>query len=426
MSQLQTVLISLMTFLRQNAEWVIISLVLGFVIWIVAVLDDDPVQQRTLPQGIRVEFIQGEDVVRGSNLTRTARVTLLAPRSTFEKITSDDILLTADLSPLNPGTHIVEIEAEIVNEELRGRVVEIEPSELSVEVVAVSERLIQITPLIASPTTRGTANCEPNEVRVRGPSPAISTITRANVVIDVTDQSTILSDDYSVSLFPDPITDIEVVPETVTCTVEVERREDTVTVDVVADVTGDPPEGYLLNPDYEVEPAEVEVTGDPEALAALGGEIKTEEINVIDQTENFSRVVGVELPDGIELVQSTQRITVTISISEPNTTINFEDVEIQILNLEFGLDVEVSPENVNVSITGPPSRLEDVKKEDLSITVDMAGLGVGTYQDLSLEADWLRPSLQDALIPVVIQPETVDVTISERVIPTSTPLGIIG
>lgn len=430
MSQFQSILRNILDFLRQNAEWVMISLILGFVIWIVAALDDDPVQQRTLAQNIRIEFIEGEEVVRSSNLTRTtAEITLLAPRSTFEEITTDDIRLTADLSSLPPGRHDIKLEAEIINDDLRGRVVEIDPEEVSIDVVAVGERLIQVTPRISPSATRATAICEPNEIRVSGPLPVVNSISVAEARIDVSDQTATASGNYSIILFDDndrPITTLTTDPSTVACTVEVEQRDDAVTVEVVPDVIGDPPEGFLAVQDYETDPSEIEVTGDPDALDALGGEIMTEEISLEGQTETFSRVVGVVLPEGIQLVQSTQRITVTITITEPNTTINFDDVQIQVINLGGGLDVELSPETVSVSITGRRSLLQDLKIEDISISVDVADLGVGSHEGLELTHEFLRESLQDPQIPVIIQPSEVDVTITERIVPTPTPLGIIG
>ncbi len=430
MTRIQALYRNLLTFLRENAEWVIISLVLGFVIWIVATLDDDPVQQRVLSQSVRIEFIEGEDVVRSSTAPRSADITLLAPRSTFEEITTEDIRLTADLSELTPGTHIVELHAEIITDDLRGRVVEVDPEQLSVEVVAVSERLIQVTPIISPSSARATAACDPGEVRVRGPAPEISRIGSAEARIDVADQTATVTDAYSIVLFDvnnTPITNLTTDPETVTCTVEIEQRDDTVMVAVVPNVIGEVPPGYVRSDDYVVEPEEIEVAGEAGALEALNGEVETEPIDVSGQTENFSRVVGVDLPPGVELVQSTQLITVTITITEPNTTVNFENVPIQILNLRTGLDAELSPASVSVSLTGRSSLVEGLTKEDISITVDLDGQGVGSHEDLQLTWSLLRESLRDAEITVQIQPsDRVDVTISEQIVPTPTPLGIIG
>lgn len=430
MTRIQSLYRNLLTFLRENAEWVIISLVLGFVIWVVAAIDDDPVQQRVLSQSVRIEFIEGEDVVRSSTAPRFADVTLLAPRSTFEEITTEDIRLTADLSELTPGTHIVELHAEIINDDLRGRVVDIDPERLSVEVVAVSERLIQVTPIISPSSTRATATCDPNEVRVRGPAPEISRIGSAEARIDVSGQTATVTNDYTIVLFDvndRPITNLTTDPETVTCTVQIEQRDDTVTVEVVPNVIGEVSPGYVRSEDYVVEPEEIEITGEPRALEALNGEVQTEPIDVTGQTENFSRVVSVDLPPGVQLVQSTQRITVTITITEQNTTVNFENVPIQILNLRAGLEAELAPANVSVSLTGPSSLLEGVRVEDISITVDVSELAVGEHLDRQLTPNFLRESLRDAQPTVQIQPsDTIDVTISEEVIPTPTPLGIIG
>src|SRR5690606_8416369 len=107
---------------------------------------------------------------------------------------------------------------------------------LSVEVVAVSERLIQVTPIISPSTTRATATCDPDEVRVRGPAPEISRIGSAEARIDVAGQTATVTNDYRIVLFDvndRPITNLTTDPEVVTCTVEIEQRDDTVTVDVV-------------------------------------------------------------------------------------------------------------------------------------------------------------------------------------------------
>src|SRR5215213_7382442 len=98
--RLELFLPELFEFIRKNSEWLILSLILSLIIWIVATLDQNPVEQRELTESIPVEYMENSDVIRSSNFVinnREVKVTLRAPRSTWEIINSEDIRVFADL-----------------------------------------------------------------------------------------------------------------------------------------------------------------------------------------------------------------------------------------------------------------------------------------------------------------------------------------
>jgi YbbR domain-containing protein len=424
----------LSNFLRANYEWVLISLGLGFLIWMVASLDQNPVQQREFSEALRIEFIEDAsgEVTRAPNNTlanRRVTVTLRAPRSTWDTINSDDIRVVADLRGLEPGTHTIELEGEIVNDDLPGRVISLSPPELSVELVAVSERLIQLNADIASqPSPEFLAEitaCEPQQITVRGPAPEVDRVASAITRLDVADLSTSATVNGAIVLFNAsgrPITTLTTEPETVICQVEISQRPDVVAVHVEANIIGDVPDGFQLVEDYRIVPEEVLVTGDMTAIEAMQGVALTEPIDVTDQRENFSRNVSVQLPDGVTLVQPTQLVTVNININEQNATRTFDDIPVRVLNLDLGLIVELSPPTVSVDVTGPQSIISGLTAEDISATVDLEGRGEGRFEDIPVEVSFLRESLQgDLNIAAIVQPPTISATISIEVLETVTP-----
>ena len=105
-------------FVADNVGWIGTSLAIALIIWIVASLDDNPVEQRPFDELVPITFIDKTDndivLLTSATLDRNAQVsvTIRAPRNSFEdsdadnRITLDNIEVTADLSNLSVG-HIL-------------------------------------------------------------------------------------------------------------------------------------------------------------------------------------------------------------------------------------------------------------------------------------------------------------------------------
>ena len=424
-------------FALANLEWISVSLLIGFIIWVIAAVDSNPVQQRDFSEQIPIEYKLAEDeaVLRDTAFLQTNRVTveIRAPRSTWDELSSDDIRVVADISNLPAGTHTVKLSAEIVDGNLRGRIISISPNTVNLRLVDAGERLVQVIPEISNRPSieyvvnEGSITCEPNQITVRGQAPRVDRVVKAVVRLNASDLTATDTVSGSILLFDaqeNLVTGLTIDDENVLCQIEIRPREGEA-LTVVYQINGTLPEGYSQGA-VTVDPPEIFVVGDSAAIATLNGEYSVE-VDVTDQKSTFQRIITVDdLPEGVTLQQGTQEITVEVTVNENPLTITLTDIPIRVVNKDSGLVATLAPLTATVNITAPQSVVANLTGDNISLLVDLAGLGEGEYLDLVIEAELLTEVLQNANPTVRIQPETVTVTISVPELPTPTPAGIFG
>lgn len=424
-------------FTISNYEWLVLSALLGFIIWVIAAVDSNPVQQRDFSESLQIEYNLSEDeaVLRDTTFLQTNRVTLeiRAPRNTWDVLSSSDVRVLADISDLSAGTHTVELTAEIINDDLRGRVISISPNSVTVRLVDAGERLVQVVPEISNRpaaeyiVNANTITCEPSQITVRGQAPRVARVEKAVVRLNVSALTTTDTLSGSLLLFDSQenlVTNLTIDDENVLCQVEVQPREgETLTVE--AEIIGTVPDGYSTGL-VTFDPAEIFVVGDSVAITALNG-VYSVAIDVTDEKSNFGRVVTVDdLPEGVSLQQGSQDIEVTVEVNELPDTLTLTDVPIRVQNREIGLVATVTPLTATVSINAPQSLLEGITADDISLVVDLTDLGEGEYPNLTIEYSLLTEALQNPNTGVTIQPETATITIHIEELRTPTPASIFG
>jgi YbbR domain-containing protein len=122
--------------------------------------------------------------------------------------------------------------------------------------------------------------------------------------------------------------------------------------------------------------------------------------------------VGLNLPTGVSVVgDQTVNVVVGVSAIEGSLTIN--DVPVQVINLDPQLSATLSPETVNLILSGPLPVLDALKSADLRVVIDLDGVTAGTYQLVP------RVDLQNSDVRVEsLLPGSIEVTVG---VPTPTP-----
>ena len=88
-------------------------------------------------------------------------------------------------------------------------------------------------------------------------------------------------------------------------------------------------------------------------------------------SEDIEIRVALNLPEGINVVGS-QNVTITISIDPIESSIRFVNVPIQIRGLGAGLAVEISPESVDIFLSGPLPLLDGLSLEDIFVLINLS------------------------------------------------------
>ncbi len=417
---------AIIRFLIDNFSWIVISLVLALIIWLVASMDENPIQEREFSVSIGITFVEDstDDVILLNTTTtspvRSARVTIRAPRSTWNELERDDLEIVADLRGRDVGTQMVDLEGRIINDELTGSVIEVSPAEIEVEIVSVTQKTLtinrQIDEFISNEYDVSVPLCDFTEVNISGPGEVISRISSAEIRLTLRNPEQL---DYraSVLLFAEDRVlsgrdrdSIQISPEQITCQFQISRTEGTPLL-VNPMIVGVPPAGYTIG-ERTVDPQSVLVVGDPDLIASLGGVVDTEPIDTTDQVNQFTRTVDVVLPDGLSLRPENTRIVVTVDIDPITTTLQFAEVPVQIANIDLAFVASVVPETINITIEGPEPDIAPLTPDDFNVVVDLRRLGEGTYTDLPLTVTITRESLQAVETELIAQPGTVSVVIT--------------
>lgn len=427
---------SVVRFVTDNLGWMGISILLALIIWVVAQLDANPIQQREFAESITIQFIENNNdnvvLLTSSTLRRTARVTIRAPRHSWDQLERNDIEVYADLTELGVGTHTVNLYGEITENGPSGRVVSVSPANILVEIVALEKLTlpINITPFSELSAEYETALpvCDAQEVEVSGPEVLVEQVSGAQVRLSIRRANppfthigrVILFDDEGNELSSRDLDSLTVTPSQVTCEIEVVRVEGTQELLVAPVITGSPPQGYTIS-NRSWDPLKVVVAGDPILIESLRGVAQTEPISTEGATSSFSRTVQVELPDGVQVRPETTRVTVTVEITPITTTEQFTDVPIQLLNLNPALLVSsVVPQTVSVTIAGPAPLIRDLTVEDISVIVDLTGLREGTHTDLVTHGSILQEAVAGTAT-ITVQPNVISVVLGQIATPTPTP-----
>lgn len=412
--------------IRDNLVWFGGSLLLAFLVWMIATFQSDPIREQRFPDRIAVRMNPdaGLLLTNPPPANRFASVVIRAPESVLALLTSDEIEVWADLQTLGPGEHTVDLHYAISRQ--RATVIDFSPSRIRITLEAAAQRQVPLRALIAGEPPAGYAREEPifdialNQVLVSGAASRVNEVVAALVELDLRQQRNPLEIDARLSPVDaegEIVPDVTLEPSAVRVTVPIRRRDDVREVSVQPNLKGNLPEGYVLNA-LSYEPQALLISGTPTQLAALPDTLATEPIDLNDHTDSFAVDVPVVLPDDNLLLLSGPNITVSIEISPVMSSQQFDNVPIEVLGMGEDMSVRITPNQVSVLITGPQAQVSSLAQDDVRAVLDLNGLGPGNYA--------LRPtvSISQGQLPaesISILPAEVDVEIIGAPPPEATP-----
>jgi YbbR domain-containing protein len=363
----------------ENLGWFLASLVLAFFVWVIAISQSDPIQQRQFSQiPVRIEPDPGFLVT--NNPPRTVRVNVRAQSSVLDVLTPDDIVVRADLAGKKAGTYLVELQTQIA----RRAIIDTQPTQITVTLEEVQARQVKVQSMITADPPVGFEHEAPtfskNQVLVSGAQSQVAQVATAEVQLDLSQQRSALQQD--IKLVPvdqnGKIVDgVTVDPQSVTVQVNVRQREDVKQVPVMPNILVNTlPQGYVLT-SVSYSPKMILVSGSQADLATLPGTFFTAPVDLTDRTSNFDVTVPVQLPNSNLLALSGQNVTVSVGISAPTANRQFDNIPVGVIGLQKDYRAQLSPDRVTVIVTGPQPIVGTLKASDLQVVVDLNGMSAG-------------------------------------------------
>ncbi len=413
----------MLRWLWNNLGSLLLAFILALAVWIVAVTNADPTETRELGP-ISIDYIGlRQGLLRVGEPPPTAgNVTVRAPLSVWEQIGIQNVALAVHLEGLEEGTHELAVETSV--DVQPAQISQWDPISISLTLERAATASLDIDVVVVGEPQLGfrttSVSAAPEKAIILGP------LSQVDQVVSIIASVTVLErrEDFEVEVPLAAVDDsgniiesVELDPDTTQVAVAIEPRERFRLVSVVPNLEGEEllaDAGYRLT-DVSVTPEVITVfSSDPTALEGLPGFVLTSPFDLSGATADTERRLSLDLPQGVSMVEE-QGVLVKVSISPVEGTITVNRL-VEFRGLTDGLYAALSPEAVEIILSGPLPTLNSLQLEDVRVIVDLLDLDVGVHQIPALII--IAPT--DVETEPVF-PSTIEITISAEPPPTPIP-----
>lgn len=394
--------------LTKNLGFKILAVVFAFILWLVVYNTDDPTITVSYTTNVTVENASAVtdmnkcyEVLNGTN---TVSFAVTAKRSVLNKLEDTDFTAVADMNRMivnedgDKANVPIEITSKRSNSSLKynGK-----NKYLEVSLEDLMKRRFIITADTSGKVADGYALGEvtvtnPNVLNVSGPASIVNKIDSVVATIDVDGMSMNLSDNVIPALYDADgqeidTTKLKLSNTTVTISAKILSVKE---IPLVFSTSGVP---YGDNRVVEIssKPETIKVKGSSTTLNPLSSlNIPGDVLNVSGASEDITTTIDISeyLPDGVELVNASDAtVTVTVRIEAYELKkFNLSTSQINVNGLDSNYDLSFDQSTVAVTVSGLKNDLNKLNTRQLSASIDVTDLGVGTHQvnlDLNLDED---------------------------------------
>ena len=413
--------------LTKNLGFKILAVVFAFILWLVVYNTDDPTITVSYTTNVTVEnasvvtdMNKCYEVLNGTN---TVSFAVTAKRSVLNKLEDTDFTAVADMNRMivNEDGDKANVPIEIISKRSNSSLKYNEKNKyLEVSLEDLMKRRFIITADTSGKVADGYALGEvtvtnPNVLNVSGPASIVNKIDSVVATIDVDGMSINLSDNVIPALYDADgqeidTTKLKLSNTTVTISAKILSVKE---IPLVFSTSGVP---YGDNRVVEIssKPETIKVKGSSTTLNPLSSlNIPGDVLNVSGASEDITTTIDISeyLPDGVELVNASDAtVTVTVRIEAYELKkFNLSTSQINVNGLDSNYDLSFDQSTVAVTVSGLKNDLNKLNTSQLSASIDVTDLGVGTHQvnlDLNLDED--NYAYQTITVTIEIKDKTKD------------------
>lgn len=381
--------------LTNNMWWKILSLFIGFALWVMIINISDPEITRT--KSVTLEILN-EDVLQNAGKTyriiggNTVNVQYTVRTSDAHIISSGDFRAYIDLANLYDITGSVPVSVEVLNHsDLFLSEPKSIPSVLRIETEDIQRKSFELTSRTRGEAATGMAvgeiSLEPSSLYVSGPVSKIGLISSVGVEIDITNVSSDLSGqaeiyfyDANGNIMDLDRSDIDMDYESITYYVSLLRGK---TLGFAFNVGGVPAPGYRYT-GAESSTKSISVIGEPADLSGIENiEIPSGILNIDGATQDKTIVFDITeyLPANVKASGNTQ-ISVTLKVEalhKKSYQIDIDDMSL--IGKDEDFTYKLSPEKITLIISGLEEDLNNLSSSELDIELNVKGLTTGVHEE---------------------------------------------
>jgi YbbR domain-containing protein len=412
-----------MRWVAVNIRTFLLALVLGIAVWVSAVSAADPNEVKAYPKPIPIEIIgQDSSLVLTNSIPSNLSVSIRAPHTVWEKMLIEDNAVRAilDLTGLSAGEHEVPVQIQVSRRPTQ--IVLANPTSVTVNLEPIANQTLTVNHSLsgqpAAGYQAGEAVWDSDEVSISGPESLVKQAVHARAVVNMDGARENMDTSVDIQITDadgNVLRGLTVTPDSVHVSIPIRQQGGFRDVAVKVVVQGQQAAGYRIENISVFPPVVTVFSLDPALVNSLRGVVETQPLDLQDAKEDISTRLSLTLPENVTLV-GAQTVQVQVSITPIQTSLTLLNQPINVTGLTEGLSAQTFPQTVDVIVSGPLPVLEVLASQNVVITVNASGLGVGTYQ--------LKPDVEVLIGNVLVEsilPGTVEVVLSIPNTPTVTP-----
>ncbi len=420
----------------KNLPTILTALILAIAVWVFAVTESDPTESRIYPQNLELDIIGLDpNLLIVNDITDQVTLTIRAPSTILDQLENESNLInvTLDISGLEAGVHNLTPQVSIGLSPVE--VVRINPPTILVKLenVVTTTESVQIR-LVGNPAIGfelQSPTLSQTEVLVSGPQSLVDSIDKIMAEVDIENVSEDIQRNITLNAIDAeglPVEGINLSPDSVQVSIPVTQRGGYRTVVVKIVTSGQIATGYKLTNIFAIPPTVTIFSSNSELVDTIPGFVETTPINLNGTNEDLEISVALNLPEGITVV-GNQTVIVQIGIDPIESSLSLANIPIEIVGLAEDLEAIVSPQAVDVFISGPLFMLEALEPGSISVRIDLTDRGPGTYQlapqvilnNGELSVDAILPNTIEVTIEIPSEEVDNDPTPTPTITPTPTP-----
>lgn len=335
---------------------------------------------------------------------------IAAKNSTLDKLGASDFKAVVDLNDWQKGTYQTGIElknpsgVEIISalpDNLMVRIEDREEKEVKVEAI--------IEGVPAEDYLVGSIKLEPEKVIASGPKSEIDKLNKANVLIKLDGEKDGFGRELGAVAFDSQnkeIRSISSTPQKVKTNVSIFSGTNNKAVGIKPKIIGAPLAGFWLS-NAMTEPSTIIINGEGDKLEKTDS-IETAPFDLTGLKKSQDVKIALVFPLGVASVENIKEVTLHLELSSLETTRELY-ASIGFINTKDGHRVSrLSPQTINVVISGPLSQIRSLTSSQVALLVDLAGKDAGTFR-IELSKDNIKAPAGIGVVSLL--PNVVEVTI---------------
>jgi YbbR domain-containing protein len=410
----------MLKWLLPNLRTFALALSLAMMVWVSAVTASDPDEVRDYPRAIALEIV-GQDprlVITGETPSQI-RLSLRAPASTWEEMAANEGSVRAilDLSGLGAGQHQAPVQVQISKHPVR--IISVSPTQvaLTLENLATKTVPVQLS-LRGEPAVgyqAGTPRLTPAEITLSGAQSLVDQVQAIRADLNIAGVRQDVQSSVPLRMVNadgQTVAGLALSPDSAQVNISVVQRGGYRDIAVKLNARGQVAGGYRITNISVFPPVLTVYSSNPSLVNELPGYVETAPLNLNGLMEELDTRVELALPTGITVVgEQTVRVQVGIEAIEGSLSLN--DIPIEVVGLPPEFSATISPEKVDVILSGPLPALEKLTANDIRIFIDLSGLSLGTHQ-VSPQSTILAEGVEVQSL----NPATIEVTLVPAASPT--------